>query len=355
MTDTTTPPPVLIQQPPAKGALSLVEKISFAVVAALLLIILKGGLIGTMISGLAVYVGVHALAPYLPRAKNKEGVFARQIALAIITVVVVGILVAGGVWAVDFLRGNGSGVGLNALLLRMGEIVAQMREILPAWATRSLPSSAIAMNDWAAQYLTDNANFLQTTGQTVLKGMTHILLGAVLGGMVAISQESKGSPVAPLARAMLNRVQNLTVVFGQVVGAQLRISLINTMFTGIFLGIILPMTGNPLPFTKTMILITFVAGLIPVLGNLISNTVITVIALSVSLWVAVAALVFLVVIHKLEYFLNAKIIGTQIQARAWELLAAMLVMEACFGLPGVIAAPIFYAYVKRELRQVGWI
>lgn len=353
MTDTTTPP-VLVPPPPVKGGVSLVEKISFVIAAALLLIVLKGGLVGTLISGLAVYVGVHALAPYLPRAQNKEGVFARQIALAIITMVVVSILVAGGAWAVEFLRGNGSG-GLNALLLRMGEIVAQMREILPAWATRSLPSSAIAMNDWIAQYLTDNANFLQTTGQTVLKGMTHILLGAVLGGMVAISQESKGSPVAPLARAMLDRVQNLTVVFGQVVGAQLRISLINTLFTGIFLGIILPMTGNPLPFTKTMILITFVAGLIPVLGNLISNTVITVIALSVSLWVAVAALVFLVVIHKLEYFLNAKIIGTQIQARAWELLAAMLVMEACFGLPGVIAAPIFYAYLKRELRSIGWI
>lgn len=338
---------------PERPKLSLVQKISFVATAALLLIILKGGLVGTLISGLAVYVGVHALAPYLPRAKNKEGILARQIALALITVVVVGILVAGGAWAVDFLRG--SGAGLNALLLRMGEIVAQLREILPAWATRSLPSSAIAMNDWIAQYLTDNANFLQTTGQTVLKGMTHILLGAVLGGMIAISQENKGSPVAPLARAMLDRVQHLTVVFGQVVGAQLRISLINTLFTGIFLLVILPMTGNPLPFTKTMILITFVAGLIPVLGNLISNTVITVIALSVSLWVAVAALAFLIVIHKLEYFLNAKIIGTQIQARAWELLAAMLVMEACFGLPGVIAAPIFYAYVKRELRQVGWI
>ncbi|MCA3799596.1 MAG: hypothetical protein IOC32_02255, partial [Burkholderia sp.] len=50
-----------------------------------------------------------------------------------------------------------------------------------------------------------------------------------------------------------------------------------------------------------------------------------------------------------EYFLNAKIIGGQIESRAWELLLAMLIMEAAFGLPGVIAAPIFYAYLKREL------
>ena len=46
--------------------------------------------------------------------------------------------------------------------------------------------------------------------------------------------------------------------------------------------------------------------------------------------VAVASLVYLVVIHKLEYFLNARIIGSHINARAWELLIAMLVMEAAF-------------------------
>ena len=58
---------------------------------------------------------------------------------------------------------------------------------------------------------------------------------------------------------------------------------------------------------------------------------------------------FLILIHKLEYFLNARIVGGQIEARTWELLVAMLVMEAAFGLQGVIAAPIFYAYIKREL------
>ena len=42
--------------------------------------------------------------------------------------------------------------------------------------------------------------------------------------------------------------------------------------------------------------------------------------------------------------------GGQIRARAWELLLAMLVMEAAFGIAGVVAAPIYYAYLKRELE-----
>jgi predicted PurR-regulated permease PerM len=97
------------------------------------------------------------------------------------------------------------------------------------------------------------------------------------------------------------------------------------------------------------------AGLIPVIGNLISNTVIVVVSLSHSPQAALGSLVFLVLIHKLEYFLNARIIGDRIHARAWELLLAMLLMEAAFGLAGVIAAPIVYAYVKDELRAAGVI
>jgi len=103
------------------------------------------------------------------------------------------------------------------------------------------------------------------------------------------------------------------------------------------------------PLAKTVLVITFLVGLLPVVGNLISNAIIVILSLSVSLPVAIASLIFLVVIHKLEYFLNAHMIGTQVHAHAWELLLAMLVMEAAFGIPGLIAAPIYYAYIKDEL------
>jgi predicted PurR-regulated permease PerM len=100
-----------------------------------------------------------------------------------------------------------------------------------------------------------------------------------------------------------------------------------------------------------MIAITFVVGLIPVAGNLISNTVIVIVSLSHSLSVAIGSLAYLVVIHKLEYFLNARIVGSQIRAQAWELLITMLLMEAIFGIAGIVAAPIYYAYIKSELRE----
>jgi len=81
--------------------------------------------------------------------------------------------------------------------------------------------------------------------------------------------------------------------------------------------------------------------------------VIVVIALGTSIPVSLAALGFLIGVHKLEYFVNAQIVGGQIHAAAWEMVAAILVMEATFGIEGVIVAPILYAYLKNELGERG--
>ena len=60
-------------------------------------------------------------------------------------------------------------------------------------------------------------------------------------------------------------------------------------------------------------------------------------------------------IHKVEYFINAKLIGRRTNTAAWELLAVMLVGEAVFGVAGLVAAPLYYAFIKQELRLAGLI
>ena len=54
-------------------------------------------------------------------------------------------------------------------------------------------------------------------------------------------------------------------------------------------------------------------------------------------------------IHKLEYVVNSKIVGSRTNSQVWEILMALLVGEAIFGLPGLIMGPIVYTYTKREL------
>jgi predicted PurR-regulated permease PerM len=50
----------------------------------------------------------------------------------------------------------------------------------------------------------------------------------------------------------------------------------------------------------------------------------------------------------MEYFLNAKIVSANINAKAWEILLSIILMEHLFGVAGVVAAPIFYAWMKAE-------
>jgi predicted PurR-regulated permease PerM len=181
--------------------------------------------------------------------------------------------------------------------------------------------------------------------------IAHLLIGMIIGAMVALRDTANKIHLLPLAAALHERAEKLCRSFQRIVFAQVRIAAINAALTAIYLLIVLPLLGIHLPLRKSMIAITFIAGMLPVVGNLISNTVLVVVALSHSLEVALASLIYLMLIHKLEYFLNARIIGSHIEARAWELLTAMLVMETVFGLPGVAAAPVLYAYLKTELRD----
>lgn len=149
----------------------------------------------------------------------------------------------------------------------------------------------------------------------------------------------------------MKRISLLSQAFRNIVFAQVKISTINTVFSAIFLLGVLPLCGIYIPLAKTLVVFTFIFGLLPVIGNLISNTIVFISGLSVSLGVALIALLYLIVIHKFEYFLNARIVGTKINAHSWEILLAMLIFEAAFGLAGVVAAPIYYAYLKSELRE----
>jgi predicted PurR-regulated permease PerM len=183
-------------------------------------------------------------------------------------------------------------------------------------------------------WLREHAKEMQVVGKDAAVTAAHVLVGIVIGAMVALRHASAANTEKPFAAGARRALPSLRRGFRRIVFAQVRISALNTVFTAIYLLAVLPMFGIHLPFAKTMVVVTFIAGLLPVIGNLISNTVIVIVSLAHSPQTAMGSLAFLVIIHKLEYFLNARIVGSRIQAQAWELLVAMLAMEAAFGLPG---------------------
>ena len=328
------------------------ETASYVIAGVGLLFVVKLHLLPALIAGFLVYELVHTLAPIL-RATRLGGVRAKIVAVAILASAIIALLGL-GIWGmIIFFQSEGG--SLPALMQKMAEILERSRDTFPPWVSDYLPSDLEGFEAGITHWLRTHAGELQLIGKEAGHTVAHALAGMVLGALISLQEVRPSHNYRPLARALVARIVRLSDAFRSVVFAQVRISALNTLFAGLYLTVVLPLFGVHLPLVKTMVVLTFITALLPVVGNLISNTVIVVVSLSYSPATALASLVFLVVIHKLEYFLNARIVGAQIHARAWEILLAMLFMEAAFGIPGVIAAPIYYAYAKRELSELGMV
>ncbi len=320
---------------------------SWVIAGATLLLVLWLHLLPALFAGLLVYELVHVLAPRLQR--NLSSQRSRILAVAVLAALIVGLITAAILGAVAFLRSEAG--SFPALFERMAVIIEDARVMLPEWLADSLPSGGDGVREALTSWLREHAPQVQLVGKEALHTFVRIVIGMIIGAMMSLREVEPVHVYQPLAQALNDRADRLGDSFRRVVFAQVRIAAINTVFTAIYLAVVLPLAGIHLPLIKTMIAITFAAGMLPVIGNLISNTAIVVVSLTHSPQVALISLAFLLTIHKLEYFLNARIVGSKIHAKAWELLLAMLVMDAAFGLPGVAAAPIYYAYLKNELEE----
>jgi predicted PurR-regulated permease PerM len=329
----------------APGALSPrhARFIAFIVVALLFLAGVRLGLMVPIFAGLLVYASIMHTSVRIA-ARGPGRVRSRWLAAAAVAGVVIAVLVAAGI-GIHFLFRNGAGI--HALVLKMGDILGSTSSALPDWVSSSIPQQddlLPSIGNWLKSHATAVGDF----GLGTLKVVGYALVGILLGIMVALSELSRLQQPGPVGRQLLDQIIALRESFWRVASAQIRISAVNTVLTSIYLLVVLPLFGVQLPLAKTLVALTFIAGLLPIVGNLISNSAITVLSISLSFNVALASLVFLIVVHKLEYFVNARIVGSQINAKAWEILLWMLLMERLFGPAGVVVAPVFYAWLKTE-------
>jgi predicted PurR-regulated permease PerM len=324
---------------------------AYVLTAAALWLVLALHLLPALLAGLLVYSLVTALAPALQR--RVPGVHAHWLVVALLAIFVVGLFTLAIGATVAFLHSENGNP--TVFFERLAPLIERAHAQLPAFIVDHLPDDSTDMRTAVMDWLGEHSAELQVAGKQAVRVVVQLVIGIVLGAMLALHSAQQHPQGGPLSVTLKARAVLLVTAFRDVVFAQVKISALNTLFTGGFLLVGLPLFGVSLPLAKTLLVLTFVVGLLPVIGNLISNTLIFIVALSHSLFVGLAALAFLVVIHKLEYFLNARLLGMRIQAFAWELLIAMLVMETLFGTAGLIAAPIYYSYVKRELREEGLI
>ena len=197
--------------------------------------------------------------------------------------------------------------------------------------------------------------YLGNFAKIATKESVLALMALIVGIGMFINPKLDQEPVQPPGKNDLysfycalisERFAGLYRSFERVMGAQLIISTINTVLTTIFVY------ATSMRYAPIAIILTFVCGLLPIVGNLISNAIILAIAFTVSPRFALEAFIFLVVIHKLEYFLNSKIIGSRIRHPMWLIMLGLILGEQLMGIPGMILAPVLLNFIKTEAIQV---
>ena len=262
---------------------------------------------------------------------------------------------------------------VSAIVYGLGYIINQAVRTLPDVADQAIPSilqwakqhqieppftDYDSLKDWATDTVRGQVHYLASIAK-IARGATRQFAFLIIGVVVGISIFL--NPRLELGRNAGQRPSNFYSVccdlvalrfatlyrsFATVMGAQIIISAINTVFTTIFV------LAVHLPHATVVIGLTFLFGLIPVVGNLISNTIIVGIGFTVSPKIALLALAFLVIVHKLEYFLNGKIVGHRIRNPLWLTLLALVLGEKLMGLPGMVLAPVILHYIKVEASAV---
>ena len=177
---------------------------------------------------------------------------------------------------------------------------AQEREIeLPFTDLESLKAYLVTTLREEAHYLGNAANFARSTTTGVVFALIGIVCAVSLffNSRIDIQRQAnapRNNFYSVLSDEITERFRNFYQSFATVMGAQITISLINTALTAIFVLVV------GLPHAALVIALTFLCGLLPIVGNLVSNTAIVFIAFTISIKMALFALIFLIGVHKLR-------------------------------------------------------
>lgn len=254
-------------------------------------------------------------------------------------------------WAIAWLFWQFTALALQKVPVILGTVIPHVDGLASSYGVQLPFENLEELKEIIIREVKVNAGSITHTSGILTKGVFQILMGVFVSVLAFLSAGEKPRPhqanlYDQLRREYTERVQNFMLGFEKVLGAQVLISAINTCITAVFL------LATGMPFMPFLTLATFIFGLLPLIGNVISNTIIVGTALTLSPQHAAFALIFLVVIHKAEYFLNSRIVGGSIATPMWMTLLGILIGEMLMGVPGIMLAPTLIYYIRGELQAI---
>lgn len=320
-------------------ALSGPRKASYALFVLTLVAVARFDLGAFLLAGLVSYMILDTTERKLLAEKARPAV-ARWVAVAAFLVLATALA-----WIfATFLR-----VGVVRLPVLLDTVLPRLAAFSERYGFDFPADNAKEMRDLVVASARENSSSIGKTSGLLTRGVFQVVIGvfaAVLKFLTPSPAEHKNDLFDGLRHQFNARVARFMRSFERVVGAQVIISALNTALTTFFLH------AMGFHFKTFLTLTTFVCGLVPIVGNVVSNIFIVAAGLIQSEQMAVVGLFYLVIIHKVGYLINSRILGGSIGTPMWMTLTGLVVGEAVMGVPGVLLAPALLHYAREELRDI---
>jgi predicted PurR-regulated permease PerM len=185
---------------------------------------------------------------------------------------------------------------------------------------------------------------LRLSGEILL----HALIGFLIALVYRIDQKEVDEMVAAIdPRSIAGNVLRYAGFLGEAVVAALKlqvaVALVNAALTGLVIFAL------SLPGAPTLIALVFLFGLMPVVGNILSGTMLVV--LSYLHHGAVGPIVFVIstfVLHKLEsFYLNPRLTRKHVHLPPLAIIVSLIAFEHLFGVVGLfLSFPTIYLGIR---------
>src|SRR5262249_6082832 len=267
------PAPVSPQRP------SQAEIASWILIGAFLIYVMMLHMVSALIGGLALYLILDRLAQSM--SKRIPGMAARTTSVIIVTLIAGGVIVGAVVALISFLRHQGD--TLPALMGQMADTLRSTRLWLGDYGRQLIPdfmtdaeTFKVGIVDWLKQH----AASLRVAGSTFSAGLLHIVMGILLAIVVFFRHIAHHDDHArgPLAHHLTEKADRFAQIFARIASAQIKVSLFNTFIVALYLMTLL-LLGRQIPFMTTLIVVTFAFGLVPIVGNIVTNAVLVILSL----------------------------------------------------------------------------
>src|SRR3979490_2219855 len=186
---------------------------SWIIVVVGLLLVFPLRLLPSLLAGLLVFELVNMLTPKLQRLIS--GPRARWLAVALLGTLVVSALALIFAAAISFLlhEAENAGASLDKFMVVVDKARGQLPPFIDAYLPSDVGEFKVAISGWVTKHLTE----LQLAGKDAAHTFVTLLIGMVLGAIVALQQVSDVNDRKPLVAALHERLHLLVRAFRNIV------------------------------------------------------------------------------------------------------------------------------------------